>query len=32
MIAQNEFDKHQPQVAVGSNRSGAIVVNKGDRQ
>src|ERR1019366_8024438 len=26
-IAQNEFDKHQPQVVVGSSRGGAVAMN-----
>ncbi|MFO0814066.1 MAG: alpha/beta hydrolase [Gemmatales bacterium] len=26
-IAQAEFDKHQPQVVVGSSRGGAVAVN-----
>ena len=26
-IAQEEFDKHQPQVVVGSSRGGAVAMN-----
>src|ERR1022692_1591095 len=26
-IAQEEFDKHQPQVVVGSSRGGAVAIN-----
>src|ERR1700730_11344848 len=28
-IAQEEFDKHQPQVVVGSSRGGAVAMNIG---
>ena len=27
MIAQEEFDKHQPDVVVGSSRGGAVAMN-----